>query len=108
MLSGSANAGNGQSGIYSRSYAAVEKLAFKVYLTVSYRNNIGRYICGYISAHRFDNRQCSYASAAVLLIHTGTSFKQAAMEIKHVSGESLSAGRSVKQKRHSSVSYGVL
>lgn len=107
-LCGGSNSGNGETNIDGRSDTLVEELGLEEDLSISDGDNVSGDISRNISGLSLDNGESGEGTSAERLVHLGGSLQKSGMEVENISGVGLSARGSSQEKRHLSVSDGLL
>jgi hypothetical protein len=107
-LGSRSDSADGETDVDGRSDTLIEELSFQENLSVSDGNNVGGDIGGHITSLGLDNGEGCQAAATIIFIHFGRSFKQSAVQIKHITGVGFSTWGSSQQERHLSVGHGLL
>ena len=103
-----AHAGHGQTHVHRRPLAGEEQARFQNKLTVGNRNDVRRDIGRHVARLCLDDRQRRDAAAALFIAQVCRALKQAGVQIEHVAGVGLAAGRTLQQQAHRAVGDGVL
>jgi len=77
-------------------------------LSVSDGNNVSGDISRHITSLSLNNGESGKGTTSEGFVHLGRTLQKTGMEIKHISGVSLTTGGSSQQEGHLSVSYGLL
>jgi len=102
-LCGRTDTGHGETHINGGTDTFIEQFGFQENLAISDGNHVGRDIGGHVTGLGFNDGQSGQGSSSEVLVHFGGSFEQSGVEIKDVTGVSLSSWRSSKQQGHLSV-----
>jgi hypothetical protein len=88
--------------------ALVEQVGLQVDLAVGDRDDVGRDVGGDVVALGLDDRQAGQGAAAHVLRQLGAALQQPRVEVEHVAGVGLAAGRAAQQQGDLAVGLGLL
>ena len=103
-----AHPGDRDADVHGGPLAGVEQVGLEEDLAVGDRDHVGRDVRRDVVGLRLDDRQRGQRAAAVVVVEARGALEQAAVEVEHVAGVRLAAGRAAEQQRHLAVGPGVL
>ena len=107
-LGSGSDTGYGKTDVNGRADTLVEQNGLQEDLTIGNGDNIGGDIGGKITSLSLNDGESSQRSSTVGLVHLGRSFQEAGMQVKDITGVSLTTWGSSKEEGHLSVSDGLL
>ena len=91
-----------------RPHALVEQVGLQVDLAVGDRDDVGRDVGRDVVALGLDDRQAGQRAPAQVVGQLGAALQQPRVEVEHVTGVGLAAGRAAQQQRDLAVGLGLL
>ena len=107
-LGGRTDTRHGQTHIDSGANTLEEELSLEENLTVSDGDHIRGNVSRHITGLGLNNGQCGQRAATVVRVHLGSTLKETRVKIEDITGVGLTTGWATQQKRHLTVSNGLL
>jgi len=97
-LGGRSDSGHRQTDVDGGSDTLVEELGFQEDLSVGDGDHVGGDIGGHVTGLGLDDWEGGQGSSSVLFAQLGGSLQETRVQVEHISGVGLSAGRSSQQQ----------
>src|SRR5690606_15038746 len=102
------NTRNRQTDVNTRTDTVIGQVGFVEDLAVGDRDDVGRNEGGNVIALRFDDRQSRQRASAVFVVELCSAFEKTGVQVENVARISFAARRTTQQKRHLTISDGLL